>query len=106
MEKTFVDYWLLDYDFAMDEFLQAHSKQHTIINFNLELDLLNVFEVCLLIHHLMKKGGDKSKARARELADSLRDRNNPPSIDAMNRIYDVVLNMNSLNSKPSDGMKM
>lgn len=52
----------------------------------------------------MNKGGDKYKARARELADSLRDRNNPPSIDAMNRIYDVVLNMNSLNSKPSDGM--
>jgi hypothetical protein len=51
----------------------------------------------------MKKGGEKNKARARELADSLRDRNNPPSIDAMNRIYDVVLNMNSLNSKPSDG---
>lgn len=49
----------------------------------------------------MNKGGDKNKARARELADSLRDRNNPPSIDAMNRIYDVVLNMNSLNSKPS-----
>lgn len=49
----------------------------------------------------MNKGGDKDKARARELADSLRDRNNPPSIDAMNRIYDVVLNMNSLNSKPS-----
>ncbi len=62
---------------------------------------MNVFEVCLLINYLMSKGGDKDKARARELADSLRDRNNPPSIDAMNRIYDVVLNMNSLNSKPS-----
>jgi hypothetical protein len=49
----------------------------------------------------MNNGSDKHKARARELADSLRDRNNPPSIDAMNRIYDVVLNMNSLNSKPS-----
>jgi hypothetical protein len=49
----------------------------------------------------MSKGGDKNVARAKELADSLRDRNNPPSIDAMNRIYDVVLNMNSLNSKPS-----
>lgn len=49
----------------------------------------------------MNNGSDKNKARARELADSLRDRNNPPSIDAMNRIYDVVLNMNSLNSKPS-----
>ena len=49
----------------------------------------------------MNNGTDKHKARARELADSLRDRNNPPSIDAMNRIYDVVLNMNSLNSKPS-----
>jgi hypothetical protein len=51
----------------------------------------------------MNSGSDKNKARARELADSLRDRNSPPSIDAMNRIYDVVLNMNSLNSKPSDG---
>jgi hypothetical protein len=49
----------------------------------------------------MNSGSDKNKARARELADSLRDRNSPPSIDAMNRIYDVVLNMNSLNSKPS-----
>jgi hypothetical protein len=51
----------------------------------------------------MNSGSDKNKARARELADSLRDKNSPPSIDAMNRIYDVVLNMNSLNSKPSDG---
>ena len=49
----------------------------------------------------MSKGGDDNKARAKELADSIRDRNQPPSIDAMNRIYDVVLNMNSLNSKPS-----
>ena len=51
----------------------------------------------------MAKGGDVNKARAKELAEAIRDRNNPPSIDAMNRIYDVVLNMNSLNSKPSDG---
>jgi hypothetical protein len=49
----------------------------------------------------VSKGGDDNKARAKELADSIRDRNQPPSIDAMNRIYDVVLNMNSLNSKPS-----
>ncbi len=49
----------------------------------------------------MSKGGDENKKRAKELADAIRDRNNPPSIDAMNRIYDVVLNMNSLNSKPS-----
>jgi prephenate dehydratase len=42
-------------------------------------------------------------ARAKELAEAIRDRNNPPSVDAMNRIYDIVLNMNSLNSKPSDG---
>lgn len=49
----------------------------------------------------MSKGGDDNKKRAKELADAIRDRNNPPSIDAMNRIYDVVLNMNSLNSKPS-----
>jgi hypothetical protein len=40
-------------------------------------------------------------ARAKELAEAIRDRNNPPSVDAMNRIYDIVLNMNSLNSKPS-----
>jgi len=26
MEKTFVDYWLLDYDFAMSDFLKTHSK--------------------------------------------------------------------------------
>ena len=91
MEKTFVDYWLLDLGFALEEFLQAHK-----------LDLLNTFEQCLLIHFLMNSGSEKNKARARELADSLRDKNSPPSIDAMNRIYDVVLNMNSLNSKPSD----
>ena len=104
MEKTFVDYWLLDMGFALEDFLQAHSKNLFNLNqqmYHLELDLLNIFEVCLLIHYLMTTGGDKNKARARELADSLRDRNNPPSIDAMNRIYDVVLNMNSLNSKPS-----
>ncbi len=49
----------------------------------------------------MKKGDEASKKRAKELANSIKDRNQPPSIDAMNRIYDVVLNMNSLNSKPS-----
>ncbi len=26
MEKTFVDYWLLDMGFALEDFLQAHSK--------------------------------------------------------------------------------
>ncbi len=26
IEKTFVDYWLLDYDFAMQDFLKANSK--------------------------------------------------------------------------------
>jgi len=26
IEKTFVDYWLLDLDFAMQDFLQAHSN--------------------------------------------------------------------------------
>jgi hypothetical protein len=51
----------------------------------------------------MAKGGDGNVKRAKELAEGIRDRNNPPSIDTMNRIYDVVLNMNSLNSKPSDG---
>jgi hypothetical protein len=51
----------------------------------------------------MSKGNADSKARAKELAEAIRDRNTPPSIDAMNRIYDVVLNMNSLNSKPGDG---
>lgn len=56
-----------------------------------------------MIHYLMSKGGDDNVKRAKELADAIRDRNNPPSVDAMNRIYDVVLNMNSLNSKPSDG---
>jgi hypothetical protein len=94
IEKTFVDYWLLDYDFAMQDFLKANK-----------LDTLNVFEQCLLIHSLVSKGGDDNKARAKELADSIRDRNQPPSIDAMNRIYDVVLNMNSLNSKPGDDVQ-
>ena len=62
---------------------------------------MNVFEQCLLIHYLMSQGGDDNKKRAKELAEAIRDRNIPPSIDSMNRIYDVVLNMNSLNSKPS-----
>ena len=26
IEKTFVDYWLLDFDFAMKEYLQPNSK--------------------------------------------------------------------------------
>lgn len=51
----------------------------------------------------MNNGGEGNIKRAQELSDSIQDRNNPPSIDAMNRIYDVVLNMNSLNSKPGDG---
>ena len=59
--------------------------------------------MCLLIQFLAKKGDEKSMTRAKELATSIKERNNPPSIDAMSRIYDVVLNMNSLNSKPSDG---
>lgn len=35
---------------------------------------------------------------------SLEDKNIPATVDTMNRIYDIVLNMNSLNSKPSDGI--
>lgn len=64
---------------------------------------MNVFEQCLLIHSLVQSGDPSSLSAAKDLADAIRDRNNPPSVDAMNRIYDVVLNMNSLNSKPSDG---
>lgn len=63
---------------------------------------INTFEQCLLIHFLMTKG---KKERALEIANSIKDKNSPPSIDTMNRIYDIVLNMNSLNSKPSDGNK-
>lgn len=66
------------------------------------MDQLNVFEVTLLIHTL-SKGDQQAVQRAKELAQSIVDRNNPPSVDIMNRIYDLVLNMNSLNSKPSDG---
>ena len=44
-------------------------------------------------------------ARAKEIAQSIADKNVPLSIDQMNRIYDVVLNMNSLNSKPADGKR-
>jgi hypothetical protein len=62
-----------------------------------ELKDLNAFEQCLLIHLLVSKG---KKERAQEIANGIRDRNSPPSIDQMNRIYDIVLNMNSLNSKP------
>jgi hypothetical protein len=54
----------------------------------------------------MSQGGDDNKKRAKELAEAIRDRNIPPSIDSMNRIYDVVLNMNSLNSKPGDGKRI
>ncbi len=31
MEKTFVDYWLLDMGFALEEFLPAHSKIFTFL---------------------------------------------------------------------------
>lgn len=34
MEKTFVDYWLLDMGFAMQDFLQAHSN-NIFSNFSL-----------------------------------------------------------------------
>lgn len=53
-----------------------------------------------MIHYLMSKG---NAGRAKEIAQSIADKNVPLSIDQMNRIYDVVLNMNSLNSKPADG---
>ena len=39
--------------------------------------------------------------RAKAIAQNIQDRTQPLSVDAMNRIYDIVLNMNSLNSKPS-----
>jgi len=66
----------------------------------LELSCLNAFEQCLLVHHLVIAG---KKERAKQIADSLRDKTTAPSIEVMNRIYGTVLNMNSLNSKPSDG---
>ena len=30
IEKTFVDYWLLDYDNAMHDFLPSHSKHYCV----------------------------------------------------------------------------
>ena len=49
----------------------------------------------------MTHGGDQ---RAKELAVSISEKNDPPSVQHMNRIYDIVLNMNSLNAKPRDGI--
>jgi len=91
IEKTFVDYWLLDYDEAMSRFDDAWK-----------LSCLNAFEQCLLVHHLVSAG---KKERAKQIADSLRDKTTAPSIEVMNRIYGTVLNMNSLNSKPSDDLQ-
>ncbi len=101
MEKTFVDYWLLEYDAALNTFEEPHSKNFIWSKFILELKDLNSFEQCLLISYLVIKG---KKERAQQIADSLREKSIPPSVDYMNRIYDTVLNMNSLNSKPSDGI--
>ena len=58
---------------------------------------MNVFEKCLLIQWLISKDENQ---KAEELAASIEALDKPLSVNEMNRIYDVVLNMNSLNSKP------
>eukprot|EP00347_Sterkiella_histriomuscorum_P021579 403333486 len=87
IEKTFVDYWLLNYEDALEQYIPFSRFQE-----------LNVFEQCLLVQFLVKKGNYE---RAQEIFKSLENISTKPSQDIMNRIYDVVLNMNSLNSKPS-----
>ena len=44
------------------------------------------------------------KERAKEIANSMMDQTDRPAQNTLNRIFDVVLNLNSLNSKPkADG---
>ena len=99
VEKTVVDYWLLDNPAdALSRFLEPHSNS---IDFNhfIELCLLNPFELCLMVHHLAVTL--KNPFRARSLAVSLIERSPEPNQNQLNRIYDQILSMNQLNNDKS-----
>jgi len=85
IEKTFVDYWLLDMDDGVFSFEPPHRVKK-----------LNVFEQCLMVEYLLRRG---KKQRATEIAEGVRDGALVPDVEIMNRIYDIVLSMNSLNSQ-------
>jgi len=50
----------------------------------------------MLIQYLASIG---NKERASQIAQGIADESITPKIELLNRIYDIVLNMNSLNSR-------
>lgn len=86
MEKSFVDHYLLDDD--------KQALQYKSLG---KLNRLNAFEKCLLLEVLMRND-DKNLAHAiakqmRERVDALNENRN--TVEDDNRIFDLVLNMNS-----------
>jgi hypothetical protein len=93
LEKTFVDYWLLNNYNALETFLLPHSKLVLKLPFCLELAELNSLERVLMIHYLLMTD---RKVIAKNHALSLSDKVVQPSQQALNQIYDQVLSMNKL----------
>lgn len=93
MEKTFVDFYLIDdYQTLVSEYN------------NLErLSQLNVFELCLLIDSLIKSGKSQDAKRLAELIRTQKDAWDNIDVEKDNKIFDIVLNLNMLKVNPGDG---
>ncbi len=86
MEKSFVDHYLLDDDKEVLSYKAAGK-----------LNLLNAFERCLLLEVLTRNGEQKlAQAIARQMRERVEAMNeNRNTVENDNRIFDLVLNMNS-----------
>jgi len=93
MEKSFVDHYLLDDD-----------KQVLSYKTPGKLNLLNAFEKCLLLE-VLSRSGEKQQANAiarqmRERVEAMNENRN--TVENDNKIFDLVLNMNSTSKQKTN----
>ncbi|KRW99096.1 hypothetical protein PPERSA_07349 [Pseudocohnilembus persalinus] len=83
IEKSFVDYFLLDDKQVLNQYAQTH-----------QLSLMNYMEKCLLVSYLAK---NEQKQQAQQLAASisLMARNQPLDTNLRKRLYDTVISAQS-----------
>lgn len=92
MEKTFVDHYLLD---EYDVLVKGYNKLE-------RLNAMNVFEKCLLIDSLIQTGNDVDAKRLAEHIRLSKDAAEYVDIEAQNKIFDIVLNLNMLKATDAE----
>jgi len=89
LEKTFFDYYLLGDNKKVLKFKEFDQQ-----------DNLNALEKCLLIDVLARSDNEEHKKQAKSIAKTIMEKEEASSLDDQefnSRIFDLVLNLNSLN---------